>query len=344
MNESTGSDDAQCSRSWSKLVIYDFGDQNFLVFEGADRLRTEFRMICHSIYHVKDEVNDTLPMLPLVLLPEQVHVLFDNGFALIRKIKHPESGHSSNLNFKTFKQMKNEDSETRLRELASKIVIGRKLKAQKRARLGPDASSHALKVRKLDHQIYSAEEQQQYASLLNNGMILDVSDSEMHLNENEEMEQTIQELRLRDLEKQKQAGYSVLNYGLPCTSDYEIPISPKFPETADYCIRLTVFRDLWRKGFYLANGTKFGCDYLAYERPPGERHSRFMVVCTDVNNSLQPLNLIGVSRVCTQVKKHILLAIVSPGVLIPYYMEINWWKGTKCCFSLSSNRWWAEKL
>jgi hypothetical protein len=27
------------------------------------------------------------------------------------------------------------------------------------------------------------------------------------------------------------------------------------------------------------------------------------------------------------VKKQILLAIVSPGVMFPYYVEMNWWKG-----------------
>lgn len=59
--------------------------------------------------------------------------------------------------------------------------------------------------------------------------------------------------------------------------------------------RLITFRDLWRKGisykfsanllfmkpltkylgFYLTSGEKFGCNYLAYEKPPGDGHSRF---------------------------------------------------------------------
>uniref|UniRef100_A0A915LGZ5 U6 snRNA-associated Sm-like protein LSm2 n=1 Tax=Meloidogyne javanica TaxID=6303 RepID=A0A915LGZ5_MELJA len=79
--------------------------------------------------------------------------------------------------------------------------------------------------------------------------------------------------------------------------------------------------------FYLLSGAKFGCDYLAYEKPPGEQHSLFMVICSDVNKSLNLYNLIATSRVSTQVKKKILFAVVSPGTLLPYYLEMNWWKG-----------------
>jgi tRNA splicing endonuclease len=44
------------------------------------------------------------------------------------------------------------------------------------------------------------------------------------------------------------------------------------------------------------SGAKFGCDYLAYEKPPGQQHSRFMVLCADANQPLRPLGLVSVSR------------------------------------------------
>jgi hypothetical protein len=37
-----------------------------------------------------------------------------------------------------------------------------------------------------------------------------------------------------------------------------------FPSSIKDRLRLTVFRDLWRKGFHLTSGLKFGCDYLVY--------------------------------------------------------------------------------
>uniref|UniRef100_A0A915D5E3 tRNA-intron lyase n=1 Tax=Ditylenchus dipsaci TaxID=166011 RepID=A0A915D5E3_9BILA len=77
-------------------------------------------------------------------------------------------------------------------------------------------------------------------------------------------------------------------------------------------------------------GTKFGCDYLAYEKPPGVDHSKFMVICMDSSSdSIKPLDLISISRVSSQVKKKLLLAIVSPGNTLPYYIKANWWKGHK---------------
>lgn len=99
------------------------------------------------------------------------------------------------------------------------------------------------------------------------------------------------------------------------------------PNSAEYARKVTVFRDLWRKGFYLTNGIKFGCDYLAYERPPGETHSKYMVFCFDAGESIAPLNLISASRVASQVSKQILVAFVATGSLVPYYMMMNWWKG-----------------
>ncbi|VDN37628.1 unnamed protein product [Gongylonema pulchrum] len=51
---------------------------------------------------------------------------------------------------------------------------------------------------------------------------------------------------------------------------YEEMKRPPFPENSNFRIRLNTFRDLWRRGYYLTCGLKFGCDYLAYEAIPGE--------------------------------------------------------------------------
>lgn len=43
---------------------------------------------------------------------------------------------------------------------------------------------------------------------------------------------------------------------------------PNFPTDTAFRLRLTTFRDLWRRGYYLTNGLKFGCDYLLYVNKP----------------------------------------------------------------------------
>lgn len=62
--------------------------------------------------------------------------------------------------------------------------------------------------------------------------------------------------------------------GLAPDNDYELLNNPTFPNTQEYLKKLTTFRDLWRKGFYITSGIKFGCDYLLYEKPPGLDHSK----------------------------------------------------------------------
>jgi tRNA-splicing endonuclease subunit Sen34 len=102
-----------------------------------------------------------------------------------------------------------------------------------------------------------------------------------------------------------------------------------FPTTNEYRLRLTVFRDLWRKGLFLSSGIKFGCHYLAYEASPTKVHSKYMIFCRSSVDALTPFDLTGLSRVASQVKKKILLSVVSSDTLIPYYMKISWWKGQK---------------
>ncbi|EJD74500.1 hypothetical protein LOAG_18189 [Loa loa] len=107
---------------------------------------------------------------------------------------------------------------------------------------------------------------------------------------------------------------------------YEEMERPPFPKSSVFRIRLNTFRDLWRRGYYLTCGLKFGCDYLAYESIPGEDHSKWLVKCVDSQDALSSLDLIALSRLSSQVKKHVLLAIVSPDTLSPYYIEYSWWK------------------
>ena len=55
---------------------------------------------------------------------------------------------------------------------------------------------------------------------------------------------------------------------------------------------------------------------------------RYLVICVEASTDvLRPLDLVACSRVGTQTKKCILLAIVSAGAAVPHYMLMEWWKG-----------------
>ncbi|CAK5042104.1 unnamed protein product [Meloidogyne enterolobii] len=265
------------------IQIFDIGDSFFIAFEDSEQILQKYRLICSSFYHSKcAEDSNVLPFLPVILFSEQVQVLVENGFAQICRVNNSIEGIESfpDSNCKLDKSEPNKEKEGEiLLSLAQKILIGRNLKKRKRALFGADAPSNLLKIRKIDH-------------LNENNNNEKANSNEIESCENEELQLIINELRLRNVEKEMNSKRNLNSYG-----------------------------------FYLLSGAKFGCDYLAYEKPPGEQHSLFMIICSDVNKSLNLYNLIATSRVSTQVKKKILLAVVSPGTLLPYYLEMNWWKG-----------------
>ncbi|KAI1716021.1 tRNA-splicing endonuclease subunit Sen34 [Ditylenchus destructor] len=302
------------------LSIYFTQDRNFLVYDEMDiiTLKEEYRIISTPLSLA------TKLSSPGLLLPEQAQVLFENGFAQVKCLADRLDGackkelDNSQLTRQTILKRKLEKSENatsikrskkdrkhptddELRVFAIKSIVGRTIKDEKRQKFGTDASSDLLRVTDSDRKRFKGE----------------VSE--------EEIVATINEMR-RKL-NEKDANFRERE-NLP--SLYEVMENPPFPTDPNYQKRLTVFRDLWRKGFYLTGGTKFGCDFLAYEGSPDNVHSRFMIVCLDTDSDiLRPLDLISVGRVATQVKKRLLLSIASQGSLIPYYIEAGWWKGDK---------------
>lgn len=67
-----------------------------------------------------------------------------------------------------------------------------------------------------------------------------------------------------------------------------------FPRTVQQRLRLTVFRDLWRKGYYLTPGLKFGCDFLVY---PGMEHFLFMHYSISFYVLLEKCSIYGVKMI-----------------------------------------------
>ncbi|VDN60288.1 unnamed protein product [Dracunculus medinensis] len=93
----------------------------------------------------------------------------------------------------------------------------------------------------------------------------------------------------------------LVEYVIKDESAYDTIEFPDFPTDTAFRLRLTTFRDLWRRGYYLTNGLKFGCDYLF-------------------------LFIKNFCKTATQVKKQSVLAIVAPDSFTPYYIQCCWWK------------------
>nr|CAG4637434.1 EOG090X0G6M [Ceriodaphnia reticulata] len=91
----------------------------------------------------------------------------------------------------------------------------------------------------------------------------------------------------------------------------------------DETLRCRVFIDLWRRGYYITPGEKFGGDFLVYPGDPLKFHSHFIAVCVGNHQSMTPRFLIQKGRLGTSVKKTVLLCSVNDHCEIQY-QSLNW--------------------
>ncbi|VDM50485.1 unnamed protein product [Toxocara canis] len=184
------------------------------------------------------------------------------------------------------------------REMAVQVAKGRKAKQLKR-KVVEEGTASARKVRRCD--------------------LVDVEVTE------EEVEAAFKELILCK-EKPPANFDKALIISVESRDDlYEVIEQPPFPDDVSFRRRLCVFRDLWRRGYYLTDGLKFGCDFLLYVNKPSAVHAKYMVQCVDASCSIRPLDMAALSRVASQVNKLILLAVVSFDSPFPYYLQCSWW-------------------
>lgn len=84
-----------------------------------------------------------------------------------------------------------------------------------------------------------------------------------------------------------------------------------------------MFADLWKKGYYLTAGHKFGGDFLVYPGDPFKFHSSFIAVCIEQDKLFSPHFLIQKGRLGTSVKKTVLLCSVDQSDDVQY-QSLNW--------------------
>lgn len=81
-----------------------------------------------------------------------------------------------------------------------------------------------------------------------------------------------------------------------------------------------MYRDLWRRGFTLTSGLKYGGDYLVYTGDPALVHSHYLAVVLPWQQSIKSLP--SLCRVGSKVMKCILLCSVEDDVV--QYQTIQW--------------------
>ncbi|UCH58223.1 MAG: tRNA-intron lyase [Candidatus Bathyarchaeota archaeon] len=85
-----------------------------------------------------------------------------------------------------------------------------------------------------------------------------------------------------------------------------------------------VYRDLREKGYVVAPGIKYGCDFAVYEEGPGVDHAPFLVKVKKSSDEITAAEIVEAGRLATTVRKTFIVAMVKGDKV--RYLSFKWWK------------------
>ncbi|KIJ68947.1 hypothetical protein HYDPIDRAFT_184909 [Hydnomerulius pinastri MD-312] len=98
-----------------------------------------------------------------------------------------------------------------------------------------------------------------------------------------------------------------------------------YPATPAERARCGVFRDLWEQGYFMGGGIKFGGEYLVYPGDPLRYHSHFVATVIEAPDAaLRPMEIVAHGRLGTGTKKAHLLCEWDEEKKIVTYYSIEW--------------------
>ena len=95
------------------------------------------------------------------------------------------------------------------------------------------------------------------------------------------------------------------------------------PVTDRQLLKFQVFQDLWKLGYYLTSGLKFGGDFLVYKKHPDHTHATYIAIVTSWQHPLD-IRMGSLCKVAGQVRKRLLLCSVKDNVV--HYLTLGWTK------------------
>ncbi|KAG8759766.1 tRNA-splicing endonuclease subunit [Serendipita sp. 396] len=281
-----------------------------------------------ATYHICGVLTGTLPQaaqqnvflgLPLMLMPEEVVLLVNNGVALLIDDSASHTSPSAEE-----LSLWNEQRRAALSRVPKKTGL----------LVPPTLSDEALK-RRLERQ--KRKEAQTTPSV-----------------ESEELMTLESPSPLTPKASSKELSYS---FTIPAASDFPWYHSKcyssikearnagiwKYPETPEAQAKCAVFEDLWKQGYFMGNGLRFGGDWLVYpgvcfllspsfeaipERPKGDPlrfHSHFVAtVLPSPTTEIQPIQIVAYGRLGTATKKAHMLCCWDESTRKVSYYSIEW--------------------
>jgi len=98
-----------------------------------------------------------------------------------------------------------------------------------------------------------------------------------------------------------------------------------YPQTPFERARCAVFRDLWEQGYFMGSGIKFGGEYLVYPGDPLRYHSHFVAsVIESPTTPLRPMEIVAHGRLGTGTKKAHLICEWDEDKNVVTYYSVEW--------------------
>lgn len=91
-----------------------------------------------------------------------------------------------------------------------------------------------------------------------------------------------------------------------------------FPSSNMEKLRYATYKDMWEREYYISTGIKFGGDFLVYPGDPHLFHATFIVKCVEDMDSVDVHDLVCWSRIGTATKKTLVLAFFGQTGQVSY--------------------------
>lgn len=99
----------------------------------------------------------------------------------------------------------------------------------------------------------------------------------------------------------------------------------KFSQVRDNAVIKEKVHGYWRDlGYVPKAGSKYGVDYMIYEKGPGLEHAPYLCIASTPDSNVRPVDLIRAGRLATSVRKELVVSLVSGDRVFNY--KLKWFK------------------
>ncbi|BES92471.1 tRNA-splicing endonuclease subunit [Nesidiocoris tenuis] len=268
-------------------ILITLDDQKGFIWDADDwlKLRKEHRIVGNLIGSLANiPRQDVVRGMPMVLLPEEVTLLLEKNIAVLMKVSDETEPDAKKEEYKQY------------------------LEKVQKEQLGVYERKRMLEVKGLIDRIVEGKKRK-----MARGEAIAPVD-----------EESIYEAEMARMKKLEGGVFVQIPTANPWLKETMLCQGEwPYPKTAFETLKYRVFKDLWEKGLYLTNGSKFGGHFLAYPGDPLKFHAFYVVVVHLPENSISPLDLVRHARLGTHTKKTFVIASTNSENRI-IYSSFEW--------------------